>query len=937
MRSASTATASGVMSTRFVPASRAVARWRRSNSIVAKAIDATRPPDGVGGGTMTVPGAFVGTPAYMAPEQAAGVRVDHRADLYAWGVVAYEMIAGEHPFARRTNRQRFVAAQMGLLPEPLEKRRSDVPSGVSELVMQCLAADAAARPHDASALITVLGASSGATRGRRGGLLREGWRRIGQRVRTRSGRLAIGTAAAAGAVLTVWAARHAELSSLWVTASKRSGREAAAPASLDTMAYAVMVRDTIPSEMESDIAGLFQDGLARWRDVRVEDEGRVSAVLARSTKGDDHGRQSAAETLGVGRYVLVGASGDGDSLAISSTLFDTQTGKAISEAAVRTVRDRRRVRIAMEGLADSLLFRQLPANDRVDRPAGTQSWRARQMYLRGHLALADGRLEQAETLFFGATQQDPNYAHALVWLANVRSWIGAADRPWSQLVPQAAAQRSKLGFRDSLVLAALDALAAGRPDRACATLRHLTSIATSDFAAWYSLGNCLRRDDLVVQSAAPTKEWVFRSSYQEEASAYEHAFKLRPAFLRAFRDGPLPQLQWLLFTSRVRLRFGRASPPSALRFNGYPIVDGDTIAFVVLPVQDLSSPDAVDEATHHERLRFREIVRMWSAEYPNDPEAAEAVGVASEMLGDDAAIEAFLRARALAAGTPDELRIAAREVLVRVKLSLPSGLNELRVARTLADSLIRANPPTTHRELSLLASLAALTGRAGLAAAYAGSTGGDPTYPAFGRNGAALLTFASLGGPSDSLRALEQLVANAITSLPVSDREAASRNYLSRAGALAFPDYRLASVARASETGLRMGNLVTASWAGDTLVVRHRIAEFTAAQRSVRPVDIMTDGLLPEAAALVRLGDDRAAEQFLDPTLNGLRYSAAQDLAFVWRSGSLVRVMALRAEIAHRRGDLASARAWARPVVELWSGADAFLQPTVERMRQLSR
>jgi hypothetical protein len=329
---------------------------------------------------------------------------------------------------------------------------------------------------------------------------------------------------------------------------------------------------------------------------------------------------------------------------------------------------------------------------------------------------------------------------------------------------------------------------------------------------------------------------------------------------------------------------------------------------------------------------------MWSAEYPNDPDAAEAVGVASEMLGDDGAIDSFRRARTLARGTPDELRIAAGEVWVRAKLSLPSGLPELRVARTLADSLLRANPPTAaHRDLPLLAGLAALTGRAKLAATYERLTGGDPEYPSFGRNAAALVAFASLGGPPDSLRALEQLVADAILSLPPSNRDTPRRNWLTRAGTLAFPDYRLSAVEGTGETGLRYGNLVAASWRGDTLGVRRWLAEIADAQRGLGPSDIMTDGLLPEAAALASIGDDQSAAHRLDPALRILRLSASQDLASVSRAGSLVRVMALRADIARRQGDRKSAGMWARAVIELWSNADDFLQPTVERMRQLSR
>ncbi|MGH7534360.1 MAG: serine/threonine-protein kinase, partial [Gemmatimonadales bacterium] len=70
---------------------------------IAKAIAAAA--EAGSGDTLTDVGTVLGTPAYMAPEQVAGGEVDHRADLYAWGVVAYEVLAGTHPFADKATPQ----------------------------------------------------------------------------------------------------------------------------------------------------------------------------------------------------------------------------------------------------------------------------------------------------------------------------------------------------------------------------------------------------------------------------------------------------------------------------------------------------------------------------------------------------------------------------------------------------------------------------------------------------------------------------------------------------------------------------------------------------------------------------------------------------------------------------------------------------------------
>jgi serine/threonine-protein kinase len=103
--------------------------------------------------------AAVGTPAYMAPEQATGdPDVGPAVDVYAWGLVAYELFAGSHPFAGRHSAYAMVAAQLTEVPQPLGGRRTDLPPDLTALVMRCLAKDPAERPVDARALARALSA-----------------------------------------------------------------------------------------------------------------------------------------------------------------------------------------------------------------------------------------------------------------------------------------------------------------------------------------------------------------------------------------------------------------------------------------------------------------------------------------------------------------------------------------------------------------------------------------------------------------------------------------------------------------------------------------------------------------------------------------------------------------------------------------------------------
>ena len=124
---------------------------------VAKAISASRQSGAqAAAGTMTGVGTSLGTPAYMAPEQAAAdPATDHRADVYALGIVAYEMLTGAPPFHGRTP-QALLAAQLSDKPAPLTTRRYDVSVPLSTLVMQCLEKEPGKRPKTANDVVRAL-------------------------------------------------------------------------------------------------------------------------------------------------------------------------------------------------------------------------------------------------------------------------------------------------------------------------------------------------------------------------------------------------------------------------------------------------------------------------------------------------------------------------------------------------------------------------------------------------------------------------------------------------------------------------------------------------------------------------------------------------------------------------------------------------------------
>ncbi len=113
----------------------------------------------------TTVGIAVGTPQYMAPEQAMGDgTVDHRADLYALGILGYEMLAGRPPFDAATA-QALLAAHVMETPVDLQLVRPGVPPVLSDAIMRCLAKNPADRWQSAEEFVTRLEALSGTPSG----------------------------------------------------------------------------------------------------------------------------------------------------------------------------------------------------------------------------------------------------------------------------------------------------------------------------------------------------------------------------------------------------------------------------------------------------------------------------------------------------------------------------------------------------------------------------------------------------------------------------------------------------------------------------------------------------------------------------------------------------------------------------------------------------
>ena len=106
------------------------------------------------GAALTRVGAIMGTPLYMSPEQCGGGYVDTRSDIYSLGVIAYQMLAGEPPFAGATSA--VMRAHREATPNDLRARAKKIPKRVAAVVMSALAKNPAERPQTAFAFASAL-------------------------------------------------------------------------------------------------------------------------------------------------------------------------------------------------------------------------------------------------------------------------------------------------------------------------------------------------------------------------------------------------------------------------------------------------------------------------------------------------------------------------------------------------------------------------------------------------------------------------------------------------------------------------------------------------------------------------------------------------------------------------------------------------------------
>ena len=357
---------------------------------IAKAIDASRSVDGAAS-ALTGVGMSIGTPAYIAPEQALGdAATDHRADLYSWGVVAYELLAGAHPFASRTTPQALIAAHIAEVPEPLAVVCPGLPSGLASLVMRTLEKSPDKRPASANEVLAALDAvGSSAASGP-------------------SRRQVLHFAAAAFVVVALAATVH--------FAWRRSQAIPApgADKSLAVMSFVAPVSDSADSFMGEGIADEVSNRLAQVPGLRLA--GRTSAVrIARSGAGSV---QEIAQKLGVGAVLDGTVRRVGGMIRVDVELANGADGHVIwREQYERPASD---IIAVQDDIARAMAVQLQVTLSGADASGGTHDAASHELYLKGmYLFRRRGAgLVDAVSALEQATVRDSSFARAWAGLAS---------------------------------------------------------------------------------------------------------------------------------------------------------------------------------------------------------------------------------------------------------------------------------------------------------------------------------------------------------------------------------------------------------------------------------------------------------------------------------------------------------------------------------------
>jgi serine/threonine-protein kinase len=394
--------------------------------------------------TFTQAGTAIGTPAYMSPEQITGdPAIDHRADVYSFGCLAYEVLGGRSPFAGRSAHQLF-AAHLSERPAPLETLCPECPPDLGRLVMHCLEKDPPRRPASAHEILRALDTATHSMTGAR---------RLMNRLSRRQ-RVAASVAAGMVAVIALaFVARGA------THALSRAADES----SLAILPFVNIGGDSTKNLWADGLTDQVTTIMARASGLRLAT--RTAADRYRSRRGMD--AREVGRTLQV-RHVLQGTLWpQGSRVRVVAVLSRADDGSEVWRDSFE--RDANDILATLDSITSGIttavqqhVLKGAPATASARSARGTSDTAAYEMYLRAQTLLRarGSSVRRAVELFEQATSRDPRFARAYAGLSAALEVLpNFADTTSLEVHDRAVAAAQRALALDSTLAEAQTALA----------------------------------------------------------------------------------------------------------------------------------------------------------------------------------------------------------------------------------------------------------------------------------------------------------------------------------------------------------------------------------------------------------------------------------------------------------------------------------------------
>jgi hypothetical protein len=382
------------------------------------------------GGESERGGVHAGTPAYMAPEQVRGGPVDRRADVWALGVVLFEMLAGRKPF-EGASRTAVLNAIVAAAPPDLRAHNPAVPRALARVVARAVAKEPDERYATMSELNAALRTAMTAARRRRW-LARRG--------------------APAATLVTVLAALVLFQLGGW---TRDEGAAAADPQTVVVLPFRVSGDGSL-AYLREGMVDLLAARLTGEAGMRAADTRTVHSALVRmfGERTADLPADTAVQfagRLGAGRVLLGDVVGTGGALVINAALLDGR-GRTVARTSAEGPHER------LTDLVDRLVGQllSLDAGEDAYRLAAltSTSLPALRAFLDGQVAYRNGRYEDALLRFSQALQQDSTFALAAIGLGRAAGWVSGAEQARERGYDVAWRHRDRLSERDRAQLVA---------------------------------------------------------------------------------------------------------------------------------------------------------------------------------------------------------------------------------------------------------------------------------------------------------------------------------------------------------------------------------------------------------------------------------------------------------------------------------------------------